>query len=332
MVVGLPAAGGSADIRCRLEDQRIKESSGVAAASWSDDVVFTHNDSGDVARFFAVDARTCATRADYRVTGATNVDWEDMARATAADGTPVLWLADIGDNGSNRPSVVIYEVDEPGPGSVGPVAIRSRWSLTYPDGPHNAETLLVDPETGRPVVVTKDAIGGQSQAYRVPASGSGILEPLVRLDVRSWPGGGLFAPSWSLTGGATSPDRRIVVLRSYLTGWLWTTAPGQPLAATLSRPPEALVLPQARQAEALSFSRDGSGVWVTSEGERSPLALVPLAEPPPGTRREPPAPDPAPEPTKDRPAALVLVGVGSALLLGVTALFRLRRGRRKRGA
>lgn len=330
IAIGLPAAGGPADVRCSLDDERIRESSGVAASSWSDDVVFTHNDSGDAARFFAVDARTCATRADYQVTGASNVDWEDMTRSATPDGAPVLWLADIGDNGAKRPSVVVYEVDEPGPGAVGSVAIRSRWSLTYPDGPHDAETLIVDPETGRPVVVTKDSVGGQSRAYRAPDGGSGILEPLVGLDVRSWPGGGLIGPSWSLTSGATSPDRRSVVLRSYLAAWLWTTSPGEPLAVTLSRPPEPLLLPQARQAEAISFNRTGSGVWVTSEGAESPLSLVPLTEPPPGALPPPavPAPGAAPQASKERPAALILVASGSALLLGFTILFRVWRRRR----
>ena len=278
--LGLPAAGGPAEIRCTLADQRIDESSGIAASSWSDQVIFTSNDSGDAPRFFAVDTRTCATRATYSVTGAKNVDWEDMARGAATDGTPVLWLADIGDNRENRRGIVVYEVAEPGAGATGALAIRSRWTLTYPDGAHDAETLIVDPETGRPVIVTKDTADGKSRAYRIRGSGSGVLEPLAGLDVRALPGGGLASPAWSLTAGATSPDRRRVVLRSYFAAWVWATSPGEPLATTLARPPERLTLPLGRQAEALSFTRDGAGLWVTSEGAGSPLALVPLSSPP----------------------------------------------------
>jgi len=332
--VGLPAVSGPAEVRCTLADQRIDESSGVAASSWSDDVVFTHNDSGDAARFFAVDARTCATKATYAVRGARNVDWEDMARGAAADGTPVLWLADIGDNGAKRTGIVIYEVDEPGLGTDGPVSIRSRWALTYPDGARDAETLLVDPETSRPVIVTKDVTGGASRAYRVPRAGSGVLEPLAALDVRALPGSGLAGPAWSVTAGATSPDRRRLVLRSYLSAWLWATAPGEPLATTLGRPPERLDLPLGRQAEALSFTRDGGGVWATAEGAGSPLVLVPLSSPPSAA----PGPDgAAPAPSSPRNPILPAAGrpspalalAGAAVLLGALALLA-RSSRRRR--
>jgi len=308
----------------------------VAAASWSDDVVFTHNDSGDEARFFAVDARTCATRAVYTVDGATNIDWEDMARGTAGDGSPVLWLGDIGDNDARRTSVVVYEVTEPGASSVeGKVPVRSQWTLTYPDGAHDAETLLVDPETGRPVVVTKDVAGGQSRVYRIPAAGSGVLEPLTRLDVRALDRGGLAGPTWSVTGGATSPDRRSVVLRTYLAAWVWTAKPGEPLAAILARRPENLDVPIDRQPESVSFSRDGRGLWLTSEGAGTALNLLPLG---PAAADTPPGPATTTRARSEVTAApyrrgalpYALVAIGGAMLSGfLVVALRSRRRRRQ---
>lgn len=330
--MGLPSVGGLAEIRCSLADPRIEESSGVAAASLTDEVVYTHNDSGDGPRFFAIDTRTCATRATFGVTGARNLDWEDMAGGLAADGAPVLWLADIGDNATRRASVVVYEVDEPqADASGGSMRPRQRWTLTYPDGAHDAETLLVDPETGRPVVITKDGAAGRSLAYRLPASGSGVLERLATLDVRALPGGGLASPSWSLTGGATSPDRRTVALRSYLGAWLWTTAPGEPLSTTLARRPETLTLPVGRQAEALSFTRDGTGLWVTSEGPASPLSRVPLTPTPPGSSPKDPTESLDPEtsnptlPPKSQTALVVLLAAVAALGLVSLAIVARRR-------
>lgn len=332
-LIGIPAAGGPAENRCSLADERISESSGIAAASTTEEVVFTHNDSGDRARFFAVDTATCATRATYELTGASNLDWEDMAGGLGADGAPVLWLADIGDNRSRRAAVVVYEVDEPAAAAPGgALRTRSRRTLSYPDGPQDAETLLVDPESGRPTIVTKDAKAGASRVYRLPA-GSGPLERLADLDVRALPGGGLTGAAWSLTGGATSPDRRTVVLRSYLAAWLWATAPGEPLATTLARPPEPLTLPVGGQAEAVTFTRDGTGLWVTSEGAGSPLLRVPLEPTPqaaaPGVAREP-APRSAEPivPTRGPIAPLILGAAGAALVLGILAL--VIRGRSQR--
>ena len=326
--------GGPPEVRCALADPRITESSGVAAASWSDDVVFTHNDSGDGARFFAVDARSCATRAAHTVRGAANLDWEDMARGAAPDGTPVLWLADIGDNRARRRSVVVYEVAEPGPSAAGgTVAVRSRWTLTYPDGAHDAETVLVDPETRRPVVVTKDSTGGRSRAYRVPPAGSGVLEPVADLDVRALEGGGLVGLAGALTAGATSPDRTTVVLRSYLSAWAWAASPGEALGTVLARPPQRLELPVGRQSEALSFTRDGRALWATSEGAGSPLTLVPLdpasPAPPAAAPVGPPPPPTATGPPSGSSRRTKLLGAGAVVLAGtfltISALVRRRR-------
>ncbi|MGV3721407.1 MAG: hypothetical protein ACO1SX_10910, partial [Actinomycetota bacterium] len=90
-------AASNAQLLCRFQDAAINESSGLAASSRSNEYFFTHNDSGDDARFFAVDRRG-RTLATFRVAGADNEDWEDMARGRDAAGRPVLLLGDIGDN------------------------------------------------------------------------------------------------------------------------------------------------------------------------------------------------------------------------------------------
>jgi hypothetical protein len=321
------AGGGLAEVRCSLADPRIGESSGVASASWSDDVVFTHNDSGDAARFFALDARTCATRAVFTVRGAANTDWEDMARATAADGAAVLWLADIGDNSARRSGVVVYEVAEPGADSTGgTLPVRARMELTYPDGPRDAEALLVDPETGRPVVVTKDGGGGRSRVYRAPGGGSGTLEVLTTLDVKALPGGSLASPAWSVTAGDTSPDRRHVVLRSYLSVWVWSAAPGESLATVLARPPVSLNPPFTRQPEAAAFTRDGTGLWLTTEGGSTPLHLLPLEAQPAAAPATTTATQPEPVATPDRPlTGLVALGAGAVVLAAAAVILLTRR-------
>ena len=74
------------------------EISGVVASLAHDGVYYVHNDSGDSARFFAVDV-TGKALATFTVSGATAVDWEDLARGPCPTtaGTCVF-LGDIGDN------------------------------------------------------------------------------------------------------------------------------------------------------------------------------------------------------------------------------------------
>jgi hypothetical protein len=84
---GYAAASDSA-LLFHYADPQIDESSGLAASSYSDGIVYTFNDSGDTARFFAVNS-SGATAAIYTLKGATNHDWEDMDTGTDATGQPV---------------------------------------------------------------------------------------------------------------------------------------------------------------------------------------------------------------------------------------------------
>ena len=80
--------------------------------------------------------------------GTETYDVEDLDSTT--DGT--LWLADIGDNNKIRTSVALIGFDPSGAEAATPRV------LTYPDGAHDAETLLISHD-GLPVIVTKDYLG-----------------------------------------------------------------------------------------------------------------------------------------------------------------------------
>ncbi|MGH8976318.1 MAG: hypothetical protein ACRD0C_24275 [Acidimicrobiia bacterium] len=260
----LLAAGGyrPAERRCGFADPEITESSGVASASWDGDVIWTHNDSGDRPRFFAVDSSNCATLATYDVSGATAVDWEDMARS---GGT--LHFGDIGDNPSRRASVTVYEVPEPPRGTQsGPVPPAATRVLTYPDGAHDAETLLVDPTTGRLVIVTKNATGTVA-AYRAPPEGNGVMEKVADLRLPGPP-----------TGGDATAGR--IVVRTYTGAFEWDVGRGDTVAAALARPPAPIVLPATPQGEAIAYTGDGRGLWTTSESRGGPVDHLPGPEVP----------------------------------------------------
>src|ERR671936_3018212 len=160
------AAGERAEVLLRIDDPRVVESSGLVASRRHPGVLWTHNDSGDASRLFAVgrDGRVLAT---LRLAGVRARDWQALALGRDDRGAPALLVGDIGDNQGVWPWVTVYRVAEPA--RLRDAAVpAARFRLRYPDGPRDAEALLVDPRGNRLYVASKDEAGGG--LYPAPAA------------------------------------------------------------------------------------------------------------------------------------------------------------------
>ncbi len=227
----------------RWQDEQIVESSGLAVV---DGLFVTVNDSGDSGRTFVVDPDTGRT-----VGGAawseTPVDVE--ALAPMPDGS--VLVGDMGGNNQPRDSVSVLEV----PLARGFTDVTPRRHvLTYPDGTHDAETLLVHPVTGRVYVVTKSFEGGVVYAAPGELSPDGS-DPLTPVGV---------LPGY-LTDGAFFPDGKHVVVRKYV----GATVHAWPSLEQVGE----LRLPAQQQGEAIAVARDGR-VFVSTEGQFSAVHRV----------------------------------------------------------
>lgn len=298
------AAAAAIALACRLADPAIAESSGAAAAPASTSAWFvTHNDSGDRARFWAVD-RSCRTAGAWEVRNATAVDWEDVAAGPGS----TLWFGDIGDNRARRESVSLYRVDGAALPAGGGVVDAERVDLRYEDGAHDAETLLVHPVDGRTWVVTKTD-GGDAVVYEAGADRVLRRVAELALDV-----GGV-------TGGDVSPDGRRVVLRTYLAAYEWDVVRDD-VAASVVRPPVASTsLAVGEQGEAIAYVDDGRTLLTTAEGARSAVRTFPSGDvaPTPATTAAPPAAAGETD-GDDGPAWVALAGVTAAVVVAVGAL------------
>ena len=205
-----------------VAEPRLIELSGLAASPGHSDVLWAHNDSGGAAELYAF-AEDGTSLGAYPVEGAEAVDWEDMAAGPAPNGSDsVLYIGDIGDNDAARPTVTVYRVYEPGeiPAEPGvPLTEVEAIELEYPDGPSDAEALLVDPRSGDLVIVTKSLLG-RSRVLSVPAASlvPGAPVPMVdegglQVPLPPEPGSGF--PGTAVTGGDVSPDGSMVLLRTY---------------------------------------------------------------------------------------------------------------------
>lgn len=222
---------------CRFDTTRLGELSGLAASTQHPGVLWAINDSGNEPDLIAIDAADCQVRAIVRV-DASNTDWEALAMGSR-NGSPVLFIGDIGDNAGSRRSVSVIEVPEPALDDAS--AHGRRYAFRYPDGPVDAEGLMA---RGRKVWVVSKQLGGS--VFRVH---------LKRGTAQRVGGAPMYA-----TDAAIATGSDIFAIRDYATLTRYRDLPpGQRLGR--SNPP------QQPQAEAVTFSADGQWLYTASESD-----------------------------------------------------------------
>lgn len=274
-------AASSLTLLANLADKRVTESSGLAASRKTPGLLWTHNDGGDGPYLYATDAKGRQI-GRFRVVGAKNVDWEDIAIAAGPDGKPWIYIGDFGDNAANRRDCCVYAVPEPDvdlskTGQEGATMFAVRYPFRYPDGCHDAETLLVHPTTGEMLVVTK-LDSGQSGVYAFPTPHERDTAVLLRrVGTVTFTNPLMFgkrAVGKLATGGAVSPDGRHVAIRTYTEAFEWSVGAGQTLAQALEGEPRRIAAPWLGQFESITYTPDGRYMLTTSEGTPCPLWQV----------------------------------------------------------
>ncbi|MGH9224428.1 MAG: PE family protein, partial [Acidimicrobiales bacterium] len=256
----------------------VRESSGLAASRRTPGTYWTHNDSGDEPLVYCIGA-TAGLCGVWRVTGADAFDWEGMAAGPGpVANTPYLYLGDIGDNLGNRSEVVVYRVPEPAVAAGAPMPTKAAPAATdradalrlrYPDGPHDAEALLVHPTTGDLYIVAKESGPGVYVA-RAPLSASSTttMTKVANLSLTT------FASQASHpTGGDISPDGRRVALCNYVEALEYRLpADASSFDALWQQAAVPINFGLRPQGEAVAYRLDGKALLASSE--KGPLNLA----------------------------------------------------------
>jgi len=239
------------------------EASGVAASRSRPGVFFAHDDGGDPV-LHAFDAGGVWLET-HGVDGAAVTDWEDIASGPCPDSGDCLFIADIGDNDGSRITVDVYVVEEPGAGQ--DTSVQSHWRLQWPDGPVDAETILVHPLDGDVTLLSKDP-GGSSLIGRLPADlGTSIrtLDVIGTLELTAVDEGDRL-----VTGGAWDLEGERLVLRTRERVLAWDTDPCAP-DAHWQDVPQGWETPAMPRAEGVDFDLAGGLIYV-GEGSPAPVA------------------------------------------------------------
>ena len=267
-----PVAYGPPRELAKLADLAITESSGLACSRVNDGVFWTHNDSGSTPRVFAFNSQGESV-GTFEISGAHAEDWEDMASFKQGK-NGFLVIGDVGDNNLVRKDYAIYLVPEP---VLPPKAKGIRATLkalpairfTYEDGPHNCESVGIDP-TEKAIYLVSKTPNPVCKVYVLPLPTKGPARGLVAKAIAT-----LSIPT--TTAMDISPDGLRAVVLTYGDAYEYARAPKEKWADAFGRPPRRLAMPGRAQGESICYGPDGKTLYLTSEKIPVPLLEVPMA-------------------------------------------------------
>lgn len=262
----------------------LEEISGLAASHAHQGALWVVEDSGNGALLHALSPRG-RVLARYKIEGAGNRDWEDLA-SFSLDGKHYLLVADTGDNGGQRKDFALHIFEEPktleNGGTLLPAwTIRARW----PDGPRDCEAVVVDAAAGKVLLISKKrtppdlfalslarpSAGKPGRAWQearrigrlngVPEAG----EDLQRSDPRL---ASLFP---QVTAADLSPDGLTLAVLTYGNVLFYRRRAGEAWGQAVARPPQVHDVPLIPQAEALAWTAQGGGLYATGEFKPAPI-------------------------------------------------------------
>lgn len=261
-----------------ITNKDLDEVSGFAASHGHDDVLWAINDGGNPARLYALSLRG-QVLAQYNVEGAKNVDWEDLA-SFELRGKHYLLVADTGDNGGRRTSITLYVFEEPEKLANG--TLRPAWTIhaRWPDGPRDCEAVAVDAAAGKILLISKKRQPPELFTLPLADPGKAWLEPRRVSRLSGVPAAStefrrndptmakLFT---QVTAADVSPDGRTLAVLTYGSVLFYRREANEDWATAVARDPEAHDVPLIPQAEALTWSARGGGLYASGEFNPAPI-------------------------------------------------------------
>ena len=248
-----------------ITEPGLVELSGLAAGERNPSVLWAHDD--EVPVLWALDTMG-KVRARYQLEGPgvhANGDNEDIAVIPGqAPGSGHVFLGEIGDNNEVKKTISIYRVLEPAvPDSyVEETLVAETMQVVYPDAPHNAEALLVDPKTAE-IFILQKTVSSSATIWHV-----GQFVPEMTVTAAAM---GTVDQGPLITAGDISRDGTLIVLRNYTTtAWVWPRQEGETVPEALSHVPCEITIETEPQGEAICFSQDGKALFSSSEKATQP--------------------------------------------------------------
>lgn len=244
-----------------IADERLQEASGIVASISNKGMFWVINDSGNAASIYLIN-EAGKTIHHYCIKDAVNIDWEDIAISENENGKSYLYIGDIGDNYSVRDQINLIIFEEPTFTNPIDTVISDykSYALKYPDGPKDAETIMVDPITSKVYIISKRE--QNVLLYEVPES---LLESeAVNLIYKN------SLPFFNVTCGDISSDGQEILLKTYDSIYYWKRSDNESIPETMSRTHESVAYSPEPQGESIAWTHGGDGFYTLSEKSWAP--------------------------------------------------------------
>lgn len=251
-----PSKGGT------LQNHLLEEASGICVSRSNPAILWSHNDSGHPNRIFPIGTNG-ENYGHYVLTGAGTRDYEDICIGPGEkSGVNYIYLGDIGDNHAQYSYIVIYQFEEPNTVGLDSAQVYyinaediTRYEFTYPDGPRDAETLMIDPWTKDLYIISKRDY--RSIVYRAKypfdKTKRTELEKLAQLPF-----------NWAVAGDISADGTKIVI-KDKNRLYFWERNINESVVDALKRKPKLLPYVLEPQGESFGWSESGDEYFTLSE-------------------------------------------------------------------
>lgn len=233
---------------------QVDEASGIADSKKNPGNLWVEEDSGNPPELTLLSHSGTIQKKIY-IKGAQNRDWEDLVIGNGPiPGENYIYLAETGDNNANYTNYAIYRFIEPSQ-SADTVFTWDKLKFQYPDGPHDAETILTDNETNDIYIITKRDSLSRVYKFSYPQNTSNITTVSFVGEMRVS----------GICSAAISPDGKELLTKNYTNIYYWKRAVGESIPSALKRIPVTLGYVLEPQGEAICFKNNNSAFYTLSE-------------------------------------------------------------------
>ncbi len=185
-------------------DVILKESSGLLNTH---DAIWSFGDSGNKNEIYSIDTNNGSIKATVTLTGATNIDFEDIAQDSS-----YIYVGDFGNNNGNRQNLVIYKVPKKTTWNVSNNIVPEMIYFKYPDQTNfssnantdfDCESIII--QNGSAYIFTKDHTDQFTRLYKLPTTPGTYTAELITS----------FNAKGLITGADISDDGSKIALTGY---------------------------------------------------------------------------------------------------------------------